>query len=170
MSDPNINLNCYVNADFARLWNHKDDQNPVCVKSKTGYVFIIAGCPVYWSSKLQNEIALSTLEAEYIVLSTAMQEMLPMQRLFQEIRSVVNLKLEEKGLLLLVIFEDNTGVLELAMLPKLTLQMKHITDHIGEKKGIRIAKIDTKFQKADTIIKGLPFENFGQIHGLMMRW
>ena len=77
--DEDLKLDCYVDADYAGLWRYEDDQDPICVKSRTGYVFTIAGCPVTWASKLQTEIALSTLEAEYIALSTAMRELLPMR-------------------------------------------------------------------------------------------
>ena len=66
-----LELDLYINADFAGLWNYEHDQDPVCVKSQTGYVITLGGCPMTWVSKLQTEIALSTLEAEYIALSTA---------------------------------------------------------------------------------------------------
>jgi Reverse transcriptase (RNA-dependent DNA polymerase) len=69
-----MTLDCYSDADFAGLWNYEDDQDPVCVKSRTGYVLTLAGCPLTWVSKLQTEIALSTLESEYIALSTAIRE------------------------------------------------------------------------------------------------
>ena len=51
------------------------------VLSRTGFVIRYAVCPVIWSSKLQTEIALSTAEAEYIAMSQALQEALPVQRL-----------------------------------------------------------------------------------------
>jgi hypothetical protein len=38
-------------------------------KSTSGYVFVPVGGPICWMSKLQNTIALSTYEAEYIQLS-----------------------------------------------------------------------------------------------------
>ncbi len=38
--------------------------------------------PMHWSSKMQTEIALSTTEAEYIALSQAMREVLPIIWLF----------------------------------------------------------------------------------------
>jgi hypothetical protein len=43
---PSLNLECYVDADFAGLWNHEDDQDPVCVKSRTGYVITLGECPI----------------------------------------------------------------------------------------------------------------------------
>jgi len=45
-------------------------------KSRTGYVIMFAEYPLIWSSKLQTEIALSSTEAEYIALSTAMREII----------------------------------------------------------------------------------------------
>jgi hypothetical protein len=42
--------------------------------SHTGYVIMYANCPIFWASKLQTEIALSTAEAEYIALSQALRE------------------------------------------------------------------------------------------------
>jgi hypothetical protein len=43
-----------------------------------------AECPMHWASKMQTEIALSTTEAEYIALSQAMREVLPIMWLMQE--------------------------------------------------------------------------------------
>ena len=177
MPDPNVKLDCYVDADFAGLWRHEDDQDPVCVKSRTGYVFTLAGCPVSWSSKLQTEIALSTLEAEYIALSTAMREFLPLRRILAEIGKEMKLKLGEHGMLHSVIFEDNNGCLALATAPKLTPRTKHVAckyhffkDHIGKEKGIVIVKIESEFQKADIFTKGLPTVDFERIRGLLMGW
>jgi len=60
-------LDYYVDADFAGLWNIENESDPVCIKSRTsGYVLLFGGCPLTWASMLQSEIALSTLEAEYI--------------------------------------------------------------------------------------------------------
>ena len=66
-----LDLDLYVDADFAGLWSHEDDQDPVCVKSQTGYVITLGGYPISWSSKLQSEIALSMTKAEFIALSQA---------------------------------------------------------------------------------------------------
>ena len=58
-------------ADFAGLWNHELADVPHCVRSQTGFVITLATCPVIWASKMQTEIALLTMEAEYIALSIA---------------------------------------------------------------------------------------------------
>jgi hypothetical protein len=64
-SSTDLQLNWYTDANFAGLWNYESDQDPVCVKSRTGYVMTLGGCPIQWNSKLHMaEIALSTMEAE----------------------------------------------------------------------------------------------------------
>ena len=39
---------------------------------------MVGKCPVHWVSKVQTEIAVSTMEAEYIALTTAMQDLIPL--------------------------------------------------------------------------------------------
>ena len=56
----------YSDADWA---GDMDDR-----KSTSGYMFQIAGGPVSWRSKKQDTVALSTAEAEYVALSSAVQE------------------------------------------------------------------------------------------------
>jgi hypothetical protein len=43
---------------------------------------------MHWSSKMQTEIALSTTEAEYIALSQAMREVLPIIWLMEEAKQI----------------------------------------------------------------------------------
>jgi hypothetical protein len=157
-----MELDLYVDADFAGLWNYEDDQDPVCVKSRTGYTITLGGCPVIWVSKLQTEIALSTLESEYIALSTAMHDLVPMRRLLQEMGKMMHLGFAQPALVHSTIFEDNNGALGLAQAPKLTPRTKHIgvkyhwfKSHISPEEGIVIKKVESEFQKADIFTKGL---------------
>ena len=84
-----LQVDCYVDADFAGLWNVEQDQDPLCVKSRTGYIIMFMGCPLTWISKLQTQIALSTTEAEYIALSQAMRDLIAIREVIQEIQSFV---------------------------------------------------------------------------------
>jgi hypothetical protein len=47
------------------------------------------GCPLTWGSKLQTQIALSTMEAEYIALSLAMRELIRLRELLKNIYTTV---------------------------------------------------------------------------------
>jgi hypothetical protein len=77
--DKDLKFDCYVDADFAGLWHVEDDQDPVCVKSRTGLCLTLGGCPLLWVSKLQTEVALLTTEVEYIALSQSMRDLIPMR-------------------------------------------------------------------------------------------
>ena len=34
-------MDCYADADFAVLWGHEDPQDPICARSRTGFVVIL---------------------------------------------------------------------------------------------------------------------------------
>ena len=60
-----LTLDCYADADFAGLFSSSDPDDPKSVESRSGFILITLGkIPVSWSSKLQSETALSTMEAE----------------------------------------------------------------------------------------------------------
>jgi len=86
-----LGIDCFVDADFAGMWGAEHPQDPTSVKSRTGYVLLLSGCPIIWVSKLQSDIALSTMEAEYNALSMAMKDLLPLKRLVSEVAGAVNL-------------------------------------------------------------------------------
>jgi hypothetical protein len=172
-----LKLDCYVDADFAGLYNVEDAQDPVCVKSRTGYVLTLGNCPLIWVSKLQTEVALSTTEAEYIALSQSMRDLLPMRRLLQEAGRGLDLEFSKPALLHSTVFEDNNGALSLALSPKISPRTKHIAvkyhhfrESIGESKGIIIVKVDTTLQKADIFTKGLSAEKHQAMRKLLMGW
>jgi hypothetical protein len=180
-------LDCYCDADFAGLYGYEPDQDPVSVKSRTGYLITLGTCPVTWVSKLQELVSCSTLEAEYIALSTAMRDLVPLRRLLKEIGEKLDLDFAKPAITHSTVFEDNNGALGLATAPKLTPRTKHIAvryhwfkskigpgpsedDPNGKGEGILISKVDTRNQKADIFTKGLPEETFVHIRKLLMGW
>ena len=62
-------VDCYADTYFVRLWGYEDPQDPICARKRPGFVVTFANCPLLWVSKLQTEIALSTLHSEYVTLS-----------------------------------------------------------------------------------------------------
>jgi Reverse transcriptase (RNA-dependent DNA polymerase) len=170
-------LDCYVDADFAGLYGYEDHEDPVCVKSRTGFTLTLFGCPIIWSSKLQSEITLSSTAAEYVAFSMAMRELLPMRALLDEIASKLKLKFVTKSLIRSTVFEDNQGCLSMVNVPKLSTRNKYLSlkyhffrSHIGESKGIVAKYIRTHEQKADIFTKGLGPEQFQSIRKLLIGW
>eukprot|EP00956_Cyclotella_meneghiniana_P009886 scaffold13670_cov55-Cyclotella_meneghiniana.AAC.1 len=165
--DASRGIDCYPDADFAGLYGQEDSQDPHCARSRTGYVILAFGCPVLWRSKLQTEIALSTMEAEYVALSTACKDLLPIMALVRELRRSVGLPDEFDANLHCKVHEDNVGALALANLEpqRMTPRSKHYAikyhwfrEHVHDKSNrIVIIKIDTKNQLGDMFTKVIPF-------------
>jgi hypothetical protein len=86
--DQSKGIQCYVDADFAGGYSSETSDDPVSVFSQTGYVIYYYGCPVTWVSKLQAEISLSTVEAEYIALSQAMRDIIPFMDRMKELDGI----------------------------------------------------------------------------------
>src|SRR5277367_4613666 len=68
----------FVDADYGGC---KDTR-----RSTSGYVFMMAGGPVTWSSKRQATVTLSTVEAEYVALSRCAQQMVWMHSWLDEVK------------------------------------------------------------------------------------
>ena len=108
-------LDLYVDADFSGNWDPKDPgQDRDTARSRHGYIIMYNGCPILWKSQLQTEVSLSSTESEYIGMSYALREVIPIMELLKEMRrmkfpiSQVTPKLHCK------VFEDNSGALEMA--------------------------------------------------------
>ncbi len=76
-SEKLLKIDSSPNANFAGMYGHKAMDNPVCVKSRTGNVIIVANCPIIWQSKLQSETALATMEADIVALAHSCCELFP---------------------------------------------------------------------------------------------
>ena len=168
-------LECHVDADFAGGWSSGDTQNPEMVLSRTGFVISYAGCPIYWASKLQTEIALSTTEAEYIALSMAMREVLPFLNLMQEINSVLPLPAGAPKFFCKV-WEDNRSCIKVAESPKFTPCTKHIAlkyhhfRRFVSDGTVTIFPINTLEQTADIFTKPLDGPQFTYLRKKLCGW
>ena len=157
-----LQVDCYVDADFAGLWCVEDPQDPICVKSRTGYLITFMGSPLLWTSKLQTQIALSTMESEYIALSQAMRELIGVREMLKEIYNVIlkDSKLFNKltyhtisktfsTIPSFIVHEDNSACLRFATTPKMSPRTKHIAIpyHFFHSK---VANNEVKVQAVDT--------------------
>ena len=120
---------CWVNADFAGNWKPEVTQHdPTTAKSRSGRLIQYTGCPTPWASKVQTLTALSTTEVEYIVLSMAMREQLPLIQLIKEVvahKIYTNL---QPTTIHCKAFEDNSGALEMAKVLMMRPSTKHLNN------------------------------------------
>jgi hypothetical protein len=124
--------------------------------------------PIIWASKLQIQVALSTIEAEYISMSQSLRNDLPIMFLIQEIREKGFQVICTKPYIYWKVFEVSFCALELSRLPKLRPCTNHIDvcyHHFCKcvRNGlIKIFPIRTKDQIADALTKALPQNDFQQ--------
>ena len=108
----------YCDANFAGNWN-KDfaETDQSTAKSRSGWVVFYAACPIIWASKLQSQVALSMTEAEYIAMSMALHDVIPLMELIKEMREHKFKIVNTQPYIYCKVFEDNSCALELARLP-----------------------------------------------------
>ena len=160
--NPNkFNLEMYVDADFCGLYGQEDQNDPVSVRSRTGYIISLGGWPLIWKTSLQTHLSQSTLESEYIALSTALKTFLPLKWLINEI--IENTNCEDLGDINLhsTIFEDNQSCFHLATNQQVTSRTRYLQtsfhwfwSHVG--KEFTIVKCPTDQMSADYLTKPMP--------------
>ena len=171
-------MDVYVDADFAGGWGFEDPTDPACVRSRTGYIIEVMGCPIAWKSKLQTDIATSTMESEYSALSMALRAAIPLlqviecaiksldgsSKLFTEFKTTVH--------------EDNQGALRLAQMEpgrntprsKFYAIKHHWFRSWLKPKEIELQYIESKKQKADILTKSLGMADFEANRCLSCGW
>jgi hypothetical protein len=168
--DKSKGLEVYVDADFAGGWSAADSENADNVLSRTGFVICYANCLIIWCSKLQAEIALSTAEAEYIALSHALHETIPIQNLMKEIHCIFSMPNTMTNFCITV-HKDNMSAIAMAESLKFTPCTKHIAikyHHFCSRVqtssnpsgDIKIKYISTKKQLADIFAKPINAGSF----------
>jgi len=166
----------YVDADFCGAWDPTESEDPDTARSRTGYVIMYAGCPIYWTSKLQTEFTMSSTESEYIALSESLRSVIPMMRIVQEM-AAQGIQLQTGAPRVHCrVFEDNSGALEMATVHKFRPWTKHLASkwHFFRKYVtdglISIHKIDTEAQTGDALTKPLSKELMERHRKTLMGW
>ena len=171
-----LQLDTHVDSDYAGLWRREHNQNPVCIKSCTSFVISLAKCPLLWQSKLQGQLALSTMEAEYIALSTSMRSLIPLKTLVGKVAKSLMKDLTFLTNTYSSVLKDNNGALILATVPRRTPHSKHIAvpyhffcKHVA-KSTIKIFKVASDQNKAEIFTNGLDHVKFQSRQTLLMGW
>jgi hypothetical protein len=129
---------------------------------------------MHWASKMQIEIALSTTETEYIALSQAMMEVLPIMWLIQEAQDHDINVITKPPKIHCKVFEDNEGAIEIAKVPKMRSRTKHLNikyHHFREevkKRTVSIYHVGTTEQIADIFNKPLEYGLFRSLRVKLM--
>jgi hypothetical protein len=130
-------------------------------KSTTGWIFLLNGTPISWSSKKQTVPSSSSTESEYVALHSASSEALWIRNLLEE------LKFEQKEATTL--FCDSQGAISLAKNPGLHSRAKHIElkYHVIrnriERGKVKVEFVPSLKQLADILTKPLPAAQYKEL-------
>ncbi len=148
--------------------------------SRTGFVICYANCPLIWCRKLQTKIALSTAKAEYIAMSRALWDTIPIQNLAKEV-SCIFLLPDPVTDFCIMVHKDNLSAISMAESLKFTPCTKHIAikyhhfcsrvltsfNKLGD---IKLKYISTKQQIADILTKPVDDDSFFKLCHILCGW
>jgi len=122
-------------------------------RSHSGHVFLFANAAVAWHSKQQDLVTLSSTEAEYVALGSAVREALFLRSLFSV--------LLDHPLSTVPILEDNQSTIRQASNLQSTSRSKHLDirhhflkDHV-QQGDVQLYYVPTSLQAADSLTKSL---------------
>jgi hypothetical protein len=153
-------FDCHADASFSGEWDREGAlEDPDTARSRTGFVISYANCPIIWTSRLQTQIALSSTECEYVSLSTALREVIPLMTLVREMKEQGFDMQATRPKIHCRAFEDNSGAIEIATVHKTRPRTKHINVAYHHFRSyvnsgdITVHDIDTSLQRADMFTK-----------------
>eukprot|EP00957_Ditylum_brightwellii_P100553 7664482-Ditylum_brightwellii.AAC.1 len=120
-----------------------------------GYIICYANGLLVWASRVQSTYSLSTTEAKYHALSATARKVIYLTRFWSEIKSKKIADVNDLPSTHCKVFEDNSGALELARVPKMQPHTKHINVEVHHfrlyirDKLMKILPINLKDQPAD---------------------
>jgi hypothetical protein len=128
-------------------------------RSTTGYVFILNGGAITWSSRLQKTVAVSTAEAEYMAAAGAVKEALWLKVLMRDFGQPIKT---------VPIKSDNQAAIRLLQHPMASERSKHIDiiyhfarERVAQKE-VSISYVSTEDMVADSLTKPLPEKAFAR--------
>jgi hypothetical protein len=135
-----------------------DYANDAGWKSIMGYMFSLGSSAISWASRKQKVVALSSTESEYIAASEGAKDACWLRMLLRGLTVPVDSATS--------LFCDNNSAIVLANDQSLYTRAKHINTryhHIRdcvEKEKIRLLRVPTENNTADTLTKALPHPAF----------
>ena len=134
-------------------------------RSTTGHIFYLNDCPITWCSQKQENVALSSCEAEFMAATEAAKQAIWLQELLEEFLGKTNEKV--------VIWLDNKLAIALTKNPVFHGRSKHIHKRYHfireciENELVDVQHIPGAEQKADILTKALGRIKFKEMKDLV---
>ena len=139
-----LRITAYTDSDWA---SEKSDR-----KSISGYCIYLSNSLISWGSQKQNCVALSTMEAEYIAIATAIKEILFIKKLLNELEILSEIP---------ILYCDNLAAIEITKDAKEHQKTKHIDirynfiRNVVKEKQVELKYIKSCENTADLFTKAL---------------
>lgn len=147
----------FTDSDYARDVNDR--------KSTSGYVFLVNGAAICWSSRKQDIVTLSSTEAEYVAATSSACHCVWLKGILQEL-GVESCKCMD-------ILCDNSSAIKLSKNPVMHRRTKHIDvryhylrDLVNEG-AMRLMFCGTKDQVADIMTKPIKLDQFEKLRSML---
>jgi hypothetical protein len=138
----------YCDADWAG--DQANDR-----KSNSGFVFLVNGAAVSWACRKQTCVSISTMEAEYVALTEASQEVVWLRRLMDD--------LGETQTAPTLIFEDNQSCLKFVEGDKMSNRSKHIDTKYHFVKELNKKEIVLQYCPSEEMVADVLTKPLGEI-------
>ena len=152
LGSSDFSISAYVDADWAGC---SDDR-----RSVSGSVVYVGKTPVLWSSRKQDTVAMSTMEAEYYAVTECLKDVLMVKNMYQEIFGTLNV--------IPKLYCDNKAAIAISLSQGNKRNIRHIDlryqlmKQTFEAKTVELEFIPSAANKADGLTKILPSNKFGQ--------
>lgn len=152
-----LKVKAYTDSDYA---GDIDDR-----RSTSGYVFLLSGAAVCWSSRKQDVVTLSSTEAEYEAATSCACHCVWLKGIMEQI------VLDQCECL--EIFCDNTSSIKLSKNPVMHRWTKHIDVRyhylrdLTNDEVVKLTFIGTEEQVADIMTKPVKLETFVKLRSLL---
>lgn len=152
-----LNLVEYTDSDYAR---DVDDR-----KSTSGYVFLLNGAAICWSSRKQDIVTLSSTEAEYVAATSSACHCVWLKGMLEEL-GAANGECTE-------IMCDNSSTIKLSKNPVMHRRTKHIDvryhylRNLCNEEVMKLVFVGTNDQVADIMTKPIKLDQFVKLRSLL---
>lgn len=152
-----LDLLGYTDSDYARDMNDR--------KSTSGYVFLLNGAAICWSSRKQDIVTLSSTEAEYVAATSSACHSVWLKGILKELEVVADECID--------IMCDNSSAIKLSKNPIMHRRTKHIDvryhylRNLSNEEEIRLVFCGTNDQVADIMTKPIKLDQFMKLRSLL---
>ncbi len=127
-SSTTVKVDCCVNADFAGIWGHEEQDEQSSVKSRTGYYILLGNVPVLWHRNSKLKLPYQQWKCSTLPWALQCEPSFPSNMSWvNSLKLSSSLPIDQRSTISRI-FEDNQPALTPAVQdpPRLTPRSKHI--------------------------------------------